>query len=216
MLNKTKGFLFKELFHVWEENGFSPLILVRSMGVERVGVSSHCTRPSTGRTSCGVMGRVSHAPFLFCRAVKAGEPDKIKVWFPKQQTDLSNVCQVFTSPFTVKSTPAKNCPPLQGSRMQGDEGLGFQYPLQGHTPSDAKQRLLTLELFAFFQDDFHSALPEILNSEEIPNQILSVKFSFFGFAETTTSGDLQIITEHIYWFCSLTNTSLYVFVRFHF
>lgn len=148
MLNKTKGFLFKELFHVWEENGFFPVILVWSMGVERVGVSSHCTRPSTGRTSCGVMGRVSHAPFLFCRAVKAGEPDKIKVWFPKQQTDLSNVCQVFTS-FTVKSTPAKNCPPpLQGSRMQGDEGLGFQYPLQGHTPSDAKQRLLTLELFA--------------------------------------------------------------------
>lgn len=219
MLNKTKGFLFKELFHVWEENGFSPVILVRSMGVERVGVSSHCTRPSTGRTSCGVMGRVSHAPFLFCRAVKAGEPDKIKVWFPKQQTDLSNVCQVFTSPFTVKSTPAKNCPPPARQQDAGRWGAGFPISSSRAHPQWCKTKAANFGIVCtspFFQDDFHSALPEILNSEEIPNQILSVKFSFFGFAETTTSGDLQIITEHIYWFCSLTNRSLYIFVRFHF
>lgn len=107
MLNKTKGFLFKELFHVWEKNGFCPMILVWSMGVERVGVSSHCTRLSARRRSCGVMGRICHAPVLFYWIVKSGQPDTIKVWFPTQQTDLWNVCQVAIPPFTAKSTPAK-------------------------------------------------------------------------------------------------------------
>lgn len=190
----------KVFSHVWEENGFSPMILVWSMGVERVGVSSHCTRLSTGRTSCGVMDRVCHAPFLFYRVVKSAEPDKIKVWFPTQQTDLWNVCQVFTSPFTVKSTPAKNWPPCKAAGCREKRGWVSNILFKG-TPSVMQTESANFGIVCtspFFQDDFHSDLPEILNSEEIPNQILSVKFSFFGFAETTTSGDLQIITEHIY------------------
>lgn len=110
-------------------------------------------------------------------------------------------------------------PPPARQQDAGRWGAGFPISSSRAHPQWCKTKAANFGIVCtspFFQDDFHSALPEILNSEEIPNQILSVKFSFFGFSETTTSGDLQIITEHIYWFCSLTNTSLYVFVRFHF
>lgn len=69
MFSKTRGFVFKDLLYVWDKNGVSLIILVWRMGVERAGVSTHCTRVSliTGSILCGLMGRIWHVlVFMNC------------------------------------------------------------------------------------------------------------------------------------------------------
>lgn len=131
MFSKAKGFVFKGLFHVWEKNKFFSY----SLGVKHGCEKSWCKQPLHKSDHnylegyyVGSWAGYDTFLFVFNWTVKSGQPDAIKVWFfPTQQTDLWNVCQILTSPFIVKSTPTKNCTPDTTAKQQEAErwGTGF-------------------------------------------------------------------------------------------